>query len=178
VPEELLGKLVKCPSCGHTFTAELPGAAEAAEAAPEHSPTEAPLPTSVPRSRNEPEMARRRADDLDEDDYEDDYDDRPRRRKRRRYYTPHRGTTILVLGILSLVLGIVGIILGPMAWSMGNNDLQEMRAGRMDPEGEGTTNAGRICGIIGTIKDGIALLCCVGYFFVVVIVGVGGRALR
>jgi hypothetical protein len=34
---------------------------------------------------------------------------------------------------------------------MGNADLKEMRAGRMDAEGEGVTNAGRICGMISTI---------------------------
>lgn len=71
---------------------------------------------------------------------------------------PHRGTLVLVLGILSLV--ICGIVLGPIAWVMGNNDLKEIRAGRMDPTGEGTTNAGRICGMIGTILN---VVCIVGY---------------
>lgn len=61
---------------------------------------------------------------------------------------PHRGTTILVLGILSLVLCAP---LGIAAWIMGNSDLKEMDAGVMDPSGRSTTNAGRICGIIGTI---------------------------
>ena len=60
---------------------------------------------------------------------------------------PHRGTLILVLGILSLVVcGPVGIA----AWIMGNTDLKEIDAGRMDPAGRGNTNAGRICGMIGT----------------------------
>ena len=52
---------------------------------------------------------------------------------------PHRGSAVLTLGILSLV--ICGIILGPIAWAMGHADLNEMRAGRMDPEGEGMTCA-------------------------------------
>jgi hypothetical protein len=47
-----------------------------------------------------------------------------------------------------------------MSWIMGNNDLQEIRAGRMNREGEGQTNAGRICGIIGTVLN--ALGCCCG----------------
>lgn len=34
---------------------------------------------------------------------------------------------------------------------MGNNDLQQIDAGQMDPTGKGITNAGKICGIIGTV---------------------------
>jgi hypothetical protein len=60
----------------------------------------------------------------------------------------HRGTLILVLGILSLV--VCGL-LGPFAWVMGNNDLREIDAGLMDPQGRSLTNAGRICGMIATI---------------------------
>ena len=60
---------------------------------------------------------------------------------------PHRGTLILVLGIVSLVCcGFVGI----PAWIMGNSDLKEIDAGRMDPTGRGMVNAGRICGMIAT----------------------------
>lgn len=60
----------------------------------------------------------------------------------------HRGTLILVLGII----GIVACqILGPIAWIMGNSDLQKMAAGTMDPEGQGMTNAGKICGIVATV---------------------------
>ena len=61
---------------------------------------------------------------------------------------PHRATLILVLGILSLV---VCAPLGIAAWVMGSADLNQMDAGTMDPSGRGTTNAGKICGIIGTI---------------------------
>jgi hypothetical protein len=43
---------------------------------------------------------------------------------------------------------------------MGNKDLKEMRAGRMDDSGEGTTNAGRICGMISTI---LFLVSCLGW---------------
>jgi len=61
---------------------------------------------------------------------------------------PHRGTLILVLGILSLV---VCSPLGIAAWVMGSGDLKQMDAGTMDPSGRGNTQAGKICGIIGTI---------------------------
>ena len=54
------------------------------------------------------------------------------------------GTLILVLGILSL---ICLPILGPVAWILGNNAIN---AG-VDESQRGTINAGRICGIIGTV---------------------------
>ena len=74
---------------------------------------------------------------------------------------PHRGTLILVLGILSLV---VCAPLGIAAWVMGANDLKEMDAGTMDPSGRGTTQAGKICGIIGTILLIVSLIV-VGIIF-------------
>lgn len=68
---------------------------------------------------------------------------------------PHRGTMILVLGILGIVLCM---ICGIIAWVMGNADLREMQAGRMDRTGEGLTKAGKICGMIGTILWGLYLV--------------------
>ena len=61
---------------------------------------------------------------------------------------PHRGTLILVLGILGLVICQP---IGIAAWIMGSGDLKQIDAGQMDPTGRGLTNAGRICGIIATI---------------------------
>jgi ABC-type branched-subunit amino acid transport system permease subunit len=60
---------------------------------------------------------------------------------------PHRGIMILVFGILSFV---VCPFFGIAAWVMGNNDLQQMNAGRMDSTGRDLTNAGRICGMVST----------------------------
>lgn len=65
---------------------------------------------------------------------------------------PHRGVMILVFGILGLVCCV---IFGIIAWVMGNGDLREMDAGRMDPSGRGLTQAGKICGIISV---GLALV--------------------
>jgi len=74
---------------------------------------------------------------------------------------PHRGTLILVLGILSLIVcGFLGI----PAWIMGNNDLKEMDAGTMDPSGRSATNAGRICGLIATILLIIAAVVVIVLF--------------
>ena len=60
---------------------------------------------------------------------------------------PHRGSTVLVYGILGLVLCQ---LLGIAAWRMGTDDLREMEFGQMDPSGRDLTNAGRICGMVAT----------------------------
>jgi predicted Zn finger-like uncharacterized protein len=200
VPNDLIGKQVKCPTCGQTFKAD---PAAQAPAPPPPAAEGKPARTSkVGRDKDDDDdraVARRRArDDEDDDDRsrrrsrsrrddDDDDEDRPRRRRsrysrdddddddddddprrRRRDLAPHRASTVLVLGILSLFF--FGIILGPMAWIMGNNDLAEMRAGRMDREGESSTNAGRICGMISTI------LHIVGILFFCICCGFGGMA--
>ena len=68
---------------------------------------------------------------------------------------------ILVFGILGLVIcGPLGIV----AWVLGSGDLKEMDAGAMDPAGRGSTNAGKICGIIATILMIIGVI--VGAIFV------------
>lgn len=69
---------------------------------------------------------------------------------------PHRGTLILVLGILSLIL--CGIFTGIPAWIMGGGDLKLMDAGAMDPSGRSLTNAGRICGIISCVLTALTVL--------------------
>jgi len=68
------------------------------------------------------------------------------------YAVPHRGVTVLVLGILGLV---VCFAFGIAAWIMGNRDLSEMDAGRMDRSGSGMTQGGRICGMVSV---GLAVL--------------------
>ena len=74
---------------------------------------------------------------------------------------PHRGTLILVLGILGLVVcGPLGIV----AWIMGSSDLKEMDDGTMDSSGRGNTNAGKICGIIATVLTIISVIL-VGIIF-------------
>ena len=77
---------------------------------------------------------------------------------------PHRGGIILALGILGLVCCF---ICGIIAWVMGNNDLKEMAAGRMDPSGQGMTQAGKICGMISVI------LQIVGFVLWFLLMGLG-----
>ncbi len=78
------------------------------------------------------------------------------RRSRGSYLKPHRGVLVLVFGILSWV---VCIVFGIVAWVMANEDLREMEAGRMDPEGEGMTKAGKIIAMIqfGLFAVGIGI---------------------
>jgi hypothetical protein len=96
-------------------------------------------------------------DDTDRRDYDDDF---------RGTKEPHRGVLILVLGILGLmVCGIVGIF----AWMMGKRDLELIRTGQMDKEGEALTKVGYILGIVGTILFLIWLAIFVLYILFIVV---------
>jgi hypothetical protein len=66
-----------------------------------------------------------------------------------------QATTVLVLGILGLVLCQV---ISPFAWVMGNRVVREIDASAGRLGGRSMANAGRICGIIGTILIGVGLL--------------------
>jgi len=68
----------------------------------------------------------------------------------------HRGGLILAFGIIGLVICLP---FGIAAWVMGNNDLREIEAGRMDPAGEGLTKAGKIVGMIS---------CCLALLGIVI----------
>ncbi len=159
LPESVMGQLVKCPSCGHTFTAAVTT-----------SPPPAPAPRydrpPPPRGYDRPPP---RHDDRDcpprrHDDEDYERPERPRYRDEDydgRYARPHRGALILVLGLLGLTLSptcVLGWVLGGYAISMGDADLQAMRRGTMDPAGQGITVAGRVCGIIGVVIATIIFL--------------------
>lgn len=76
------------------------------------------------------------------------------------HLTPHRGVLILVLGIVSLMFGITA----PFAWFLGRQDLAEMDAGRMDPEGRSITQVGTIIGMIVTILFILSVLAWIAFF--------------
>ena len=116
-----------------------------------------------------------------------DDDDRPWERTPyqanvRRDSEPHRGTMVLVFGILSIVLGmsyfvsLVALPMGIAAWVMGQRDLRRMRMNEMDPQGEGSTQAGWICGIIGTVISSFLSLCCVAQILYIVFIAVAVAA--
>lgn len=145
VPVDLIGELVKCPVCSQNFKVDAD--AEPAPVVPEVRPVE---PTPAPPAAEPPRQKIK-------DEEPAAWEFTP---NRRRDLHPHRGSTILVLGILSIVLPFANLILGPLAWALGSADLRAIKEGRMDPMGEGTTKAGYICGIVGTC---FALLNCCGF---------------
>jgi hypothetical protein len=77
---------------------------------------------------------------------------------------PHRGTAILVMGVLSLF--VFPLPFGLIAWIWANEDLRKMRDGLMDPEGRGTTQAGKICGMISTLLSLSGCCCIFGWFLI------------
>jgi hypothetical protein len=80
---------------------------------------------------------------------------------RRQYTVAHRGGLILTLGVLSILCNVC-FIPGILAWSLGNSDLQQMKAGAMDQTGEGLTRAGMVMGIVMTcLKPAMYLLMTV-----------------
>jgi predicted Zn finger-like uncharacterized protein len=160
VPDNLIGQVVKCPGCKEAFTAVADDPAPPPERQSQSQSQSSRRPEPEEDFREEEPAPERRIRRRDEDLGNDDDDDRGRgsRRRSRRNLAPHRGTLILVLGILSLVGA--GIFTGIPAWIMGNNDLKEIRAGRMDPEGESNTNIGRILGMVCCIMSLVSLLIC------------------
>jgi predicted Zn finger-like uncharacterized protein len=143
VPEDLLGRPVKCPKCGIIFDAPPPEAAAeptqdwAGEAA-------APSQPGVPPQGNPVVPA----------------PGTPPARRIRRDAEPGRGALILTLGIVSIVLPIIGWVPGIAAIVMGRSDQRKIRSGSMDRSAADTTQAGWICGIIGTVIQLLVCLAC------------------
>jgi hypothetical protein len=159
VPDDLLGSNVQCPECKHTFIATTDPVESATPTGTTASP---PIPGKPPAwEKKEEENRPRRRRDYDEEHEEEN--DRPRRRSpvRRGHFMPHRGGMILAFGIIGIcALPIFGVV----AWIMGNNDLRDIHAGRMDPEGESMTQTGRILGMIATILGIVGVLIGCGVF--------------
>jgi uncharacterized membrane protein YjgN (DUF898 family) len=73
-----------------------------------------------------------------------------------------QATTALVLGILGLV--VCGLV-APFAWSMGSKTVREIDASGGRWGGRSEANAGKLCGIVGTVMLAGGLLFFV--FFLV-----------
>ena len=93
----------------------------------------------------------------------------------RRDWVPHRGRLVEGLGVASLfcfVPGLLGTLLGPVgmavalvgiglaatALMLGRRDLRAMDTNHIDPRGRTQTEVGSICGLIGVVLGGVALL--------------------
>jgi len=75
---------------------------------------------------------------------------------------PHRGTLVLTLGLISMLLFSP---LGVVAWILGVLELKAMDRGERDPTGRGTTIAGMIFGIIGTVMMVVFLIAAAVFVF-------------
>ena len=80
-----------------------------------------------------------------------------------------QATLVLILGILGLVLCQ---LISPFAWVMGNRVIREIDASGGTVGGRSAANAGRICGIIGSVLIGLGLL----FFGAVLIFAIVGAA--
>jgi hypothetical protein len=171
VPENLLGRKVRCASCSTMFEAK-----EEPPPPPRREPTaddrlwdeppphsSAPYPDSPPR-RDWDDRPRRPSH---YDDY-DDFGHPPMRRDQ----VPHRGGLILTLGIVSIIAGSLGFCCSGMtaaialptglcAWLMGQADLRLMDHGTMDLDGRSNTHGGYICGIVGTVLGLLNVCWCI-----------------
>jgi predicted Zn finger-like uncharacterized protein len=198
VPDELLGKMVKCPTCGHTFAATQPSPAapgasvsgttsaltglaappetDAAETLSHVQAPSSSVPTPVlspcPSCHQLiPDSAKRCPHcDAEIEDDEGQTWEAGSAPSGRRDAEPHRGNTVLVMGILSLVIPWIGLILGIAAIVMGRRDLVKMRGAMMDRDGQSVTQAGWICGIIGTCLQTLACAGCGVYIAFVIAV--------
>lgn len=81
--------------------------------------------------------------------------------ERPRYLAPHRGGLILALGILAFVVAFP--VLSFLAWTMGANDLREMREGRMDSSGMNMTHAGMVLGMLLSVVTIVGIMGLVFY---------------
>ena len=178
VADTAAGKKIRCPGCKSSIA--VPAPEEEFEQPDEgfETPDEETAVTATPRnskksgiSKGEPPVKKRKDDD--EDDEEED--ERPRKKKKKRRYddedddedgdirsrrrgrgrrreVPHRGSTVLTLGILSMVVccaPVLAWILAASAINMANQDLAQMDRGRMDEAGRGSTQTGKICAFVG-----------------------------
>lgn len=172
-----VGLDVECPNCKTVYRATRTGGVPVLERSKSSS-----LVVKQKRDDDDEDErpSRRKKSRRDEDDEDEDEDDeRPSRRRRRnrrsgRRYEEHRGTLILVFGILGFFVGIFGIL----AWILGASDLRAMDSGRMDPEGRSNTQTGVLLGKITVILSlvGVIGFCVIyGCFAMAIFGGRPGR---
>jgi hypothetical protein len=170
VPDDLLGKKVKCPGCGVKFVGE---------AAPEEEPDEAPARSSYSSTRQDssagrrlsrrdddeyeddrPRRSRRRRDDED-DEYEDD--DRPRRRYREEgdpvqgWQRVRLGLNLMIFGIWAYIAAIVIYFVGLiMIWAFAAASVFSIASSA--PSSSASSTGGSVFGTFAALGVGLLVL--------------------
>ena len=193
LPEDLLGKQVRCPTCAHTFEAALPSGPPvlAESSVPQSAQPEAtrkPRPARLAHGRIGDEPCSACGRPVPDDavrcgccgEYLEDEAGHPPWEQPgavRRDCEPERGGLIVTLGIIGLVcsvpafgccffgsiFSIIGLSVSIPAWVLGQKDLRKMREYVMDPAGRPMTQAGMVCGIIGAVLSCLSLLVQAGF---------------
>jgi predicted Zn finger-like uncharacterized protein len=164
VPEDVLGKKVKCSKCDTAFTAEAPESGT--------GPTEIQEKPAAPARRRAAPPPEEEPDDGDElEDEDEEEEDQPRRRRRRpdavETLIPYRNGRALAAyycGVFSFI-PCVGLVLGPIALIYG---ILGLRYAKAYPTARGTGHA--IAGIV------MGSLTTLGYWGLTLI-GIIGMAL-
>jgi hypothetical protein len=163
VPDEAVGRMVRCPACQTAFLIAQPVRQPDTPAGGNVPP---PLPAASPPAwdRDSPSARRKRPEEATKGRKKKRYggendEEEPERKKKskkddqnpfalqdeeghtRPLGRPHRGGFILALGILSFIGGC--FILSFITISMANVDLIQMAARRMDPAGKTMTQVGK-----------------------------------
>jgi predicted Zn finger-like uncharacterized protein len=174
VPENLLGKTVRCPNCKQTFTAS-----EAGDEPAETAVTSKPVPSSRRGDYQEapPRRKRNEEDEIleapipDEEPPEEEYDEEEAERRRRRRRKARRreeaasavmgpAIALMVVGGLSLVLYAVDLILRLMGFAMFGAAAMGGGAGGNDAAGMAGYAVGSVIGMViafcwsGTVLGG------------------------
>ena len=173
--ESMLGRQVRCISCGHRFTASSPAEAETRRVEPLPArepdsaaqrwapPPGADLPCCPTCGRRVPWEAPRCMHCGEQLEFDAGYR-RLRRRgaPARRDAEPHRGPLLAGMGNFTLAAGgltlclagiplLLVLPLGVTTWMMATGDLAKMRTGEMDPEGRTQTESARTSAITGIV---------------------------
>jgi len=141
VDELHAGKQARCPACEYVFTIPHQNAVDdftSETSTPSSNPFASPSATTPWEQAGSTEV-----------DYQN--------------VLPHRGTLVLVMGILSWFLCC---IFGIVAWHLDGQDIKQMNAGRMDPSGLSLTKAGYWIGVCSLL---LQLLIFVGYLVIIVV---------
>jgi hypothetical protein len=155
VADEHAGKMASCPKCGRVTTVPLPDVAGRA-AAQQTAASWEPLATANPFAGRPEQVTNPYAAPATA--FPQQFGD----------LQPHRGGLILTLGILGILCCLP---LGIVAWVLGSQDLKSIRAGKMDPSGQGLTQAGMVVGIVATILGAVGILLQIVFFAIAALAG-------